>query len=125
MNLVERAREGYGQSAPTVRSNRASEYEAIAKISHRLRNAALNRNHDYPAFVSAISSNRKLWSVLAADVAQAENGLPDALRARVFWLAEFTEAESRRILRGKGDVGILIEINASVLQGLGMTGETT
>lgn len=125
MNLVERARDGYGQSAPTIRSSRASEYEAIAKTSHRLRNATLHRTRDYPTFVSAIHDNRKLWSILAADVAQAENGLPAALRARIFWLAEFTETESRRILRGTGDPAILIEINASVLRGLGMTGDHT
>lgn len=123
MNLVERAREGYGQSAPTIRSDRASEYDAIARISHRLRNAALRKAIDYPAFVSAIHDNRRLWSVLAADVAQSGNALPASLRARIFWLAEFTETESRRILRGKGDVGVLIEVNAAVLQGLGSTGE--
>lgn len=125
MNLVERAREGYGQSAPTIRSNRASEYDAIARISHRLRNAALHRKTNYPAFVTAIHDNRRLWSILAADVAQSENPLPAALRARVFWLAEFTEAESRRVLRDTGDVGVLIEINAAILQGLGSTGDAS
>lgn len=124
MNLVERAREGYGRNAIPVRSHRASEYEAIAKISHRLRSAALDRKANYPAFAAAISDNRKLWSILAIDVAQAENGLPDDLRGKIFWLAEFTEAESRRLLRGQGDVGILIEINAAILQGLGMKKET-
>lgn len=119
MNLVERAREGYGRQSLPVRSHRASEYEAIAKISHRLRNAAEKRMSDYPAFVKAIHDNRKLWTILATDVAQAENGLPDGLRGRIFWLAEFTDAESRRVLRGEGDVGILIEINAAILQGLG------
>lgn len=122
MNLVERARDGYSQSAPSVRSDRASEYQAIARVSHQLRNAALFRNKDYPAFVAALHGNRKLWSVLASDVAGSGNSLPEDLRARIFWLAEFTDAESRRILRGAGDVGILIEINASILQGLGLAG---
>ena len=123
MNLLERAREGYGQSAPTIRSHRASEYEAIARISHRLRNAAHDRKRDYPAFVTAVHDNRKLWSILAADIAREGNALPTGLRSRLFWLAEFTEAESRRLLRGEGDVGILIEINACILQGLGKTGD--
>ena len=125
MNLVERAREGYGTSVMPLRSHRASEYEAIARISHRLRSAALNRKTNYPAFVAALHDNRKLWSILAADVAQGGNELPNDLRGRIFWLAEFTEAESRRILRGTGDVGILIEINAAILQGLGIQKEPT
>ena len=123
MNLLERAREGYGQSAPTIRSHRASEYEAIARVSHRLRNAAHDRKGDYPAFVTAVHDNRKLWSILAADIAREGNALPTGLSSRLFWLAEFTEAESRRLLRGEGDVGILIEINACILQGLGKTGD--
>lgn len=123
MNLLERAREGYGQSAPTIRSHRASEYEAIARISHKLRSAALNRKNDYPAFVAAVHDNRRLWSILAVDIARDGNALPAGLRSRLFWLAEFTEAESRRLLRGEGDVGILIEINACILQGLGKTGD--
>lgn len=118
MNATERARDGYGRNAAPIRSPRAAEYEAIARISHRLRAAAQNRKTNYPAFVEALSDNRKLWSALAVDVAQAENALPEDLRARLFWLAEFTEAESRRILQGSGDVAILIEVNAAVLHGL-------
>lgn len=83
----------------------------------------MTRKSDYPAFVAAIHDNRKLWSILAVDVAQPENGLPQELKARLFWLAEFTDAECRKLLRGSGDVGILIEINAAVLQGLGMERE--
>jgi hypothetical protein len=33
-------------------------------------------------------------------------------------LAEFTTHETRRILKDEADVGILIEINAAILQGL-------
>ncbi len=125
MNVVERAREGYGRNAVPIRSHRAAEYEAIARISHRLRAAALNRSTNYAEFVSALSENSKLWTTLAVDVAQAENNLPQELRARLFWLAEFTAHETRRLLRNEGDVGILIEINAAVLQGLRAQEEMT
>lgn len=118
MNVVERAREGYGRNSALIKSPRAAEYEAMARISHRLRAAAQNRGRDFPAFVAALSDNSRLWTTLAADVAQPENQLPKDLRARLFWLAEFTTEETRKILRGEGDVAILIEINAVVLQGL-------
>ena len=118
MNVVHRAREGYGKNAVPIKSHRAAEYEAIARISHRLRAAALKRTTDYAEFVEALSANRKLWTTLAVDVAQPENQLPQDLRARLFWLAEFTTQETSRILKSEGDISVLIEINAAVLQGL-------
>ncbi len=51
-------------------------------------------------------------------MAHPDNGLPQDLRARLFFLAEFTESETRRLMNNEGDVGVLIEINAAVLQGL-------
>ncbi len=118
MNVVERAQDGYGRNAVHMKSPRAAEYEAIAKVSHRLRAAAQNRATDYTSFVEALYDNNRLWTTLATDVAQPENGLPKELRARLFWLAEFTNNETRKLLRNEGDVGILIEVNAAVLQGL-------
>lgn len=118
MNVVERAKEGYRRNAMPIKSNRAAEYEAIAQISHRLRAAGLKRDTNFPEFVEALSENGRLWTTLAVDVAQAENALPQDLRARIFWLREFTSHETARILRGEGDLSILIEINAAVLHGL-------
>ena len=118
MKVVERAREGYGRNAVPIKSPRAAEFEAIARISHRLRNASNNRKQNYVEFVSALSENNKLWTTLAVDVANADNSLPQELRARLFWLAEFTTEETKRLLQDEGDVGILIEINAAVLHGL-------
>lgn len=77
MNVVERAREGYGRNAVPIKSHRAAEYEAIARISHRLRAAAQKRDTDYAGFVSALGDNSKLWTTLAVDVAQPENNLPN------------------------------------------------
>ena len=118
MNVVERAREGYGRNAVPIKSHRAAEYEAIARISHRLRATAMARDTKYAEFVSALHENSKLWSTLATNVADPSNELPQELRARLFWLAEFTEAETRRILKGQGDIAVLIEINAAILHGL-------
>jgi len=118
VNVTERAQEAYGRSAAPIKSHRAAEFDAFARITRRLRNAAKARKQDYSGFVAALHDNRRLWTTLAVDVAQPENLLPRDLRARIFWLAEFTDAESRRILEGKGDLAALIEINAAVMQGL-------
>ena len=118
MSVVERAREGYGRNAVPIKSHRAAEYEAIARISHRLRAAAAQKNTDFPEYIAALYENSRLWSTLAIDVAHPDNGLPNDLRARLFWLAEFTDNETRRLMRNEGDVAVLIEVNAAVLQGL-------
>lgn len=125
MNVVERAQDAYGQNAIHMKSPRDAEYEAIARITHRLRNATMNRKTNYPAFVMALHENNRLWTTLAAELAQPDNGLPKELRARLFWLAEFTGSETRKLLLDEGDVGILIEINAAVLHGLRGTGAAT
>lgn len=118
MNVVERAQDGYGRNAIHMKSPRDTEYEAIAKISHRLRAAAQNRKKDFVGYVSALHDNNRLWTTLATELAQPGNELPKELRARLFWLAEFTASETRKLLKNEGDVGILIEINSAVLQGL-------
>lgn len=118
MSLAQRAQSAYGNATAPIRTPRNIEYVAFSKISHRLRAAAIDRHTDFTSFAAAISDNRRLWTTLAVDVAQSENALPQELRARLFWLAEFTESESKKLLRGKGDAAILIEINAAVMQGL-------
>ena len=118
MSTAQLAHRAYANAGSEVRSPRHTEYTAFSRISHALRNAALNRVRDYPAFVAALADNRRLWTTIAIDIADDGNALPKDLRARLFYLAEFTEDETRKILRGQGDVGVLIEVNAAVMQGL-------
>jgi flagellar protein FlaF len=44
--------------------------------------------------------------------------LPSQLRAQLFWLAEFTETHSRKVLAGQATVAPLLEVNTAVLRGL-------
>ena len=65
-----------------------------------------------------LSENRRLWTILAVDVANSENRLPKELKANIFYLAEFTEAQSKKILKGDADIRPLVDINAAVMKGL-------
>ena len=118
MNLAQNAIRAYGHSSMGVRSPRSIEYGVFSRISHRLRTATLSRHENYGEFVAALSENRALWTLLAVDVAQPENGLDDDLRGRLFWLAEFVNEETQRVIRKQGDISVLIEINASIMKGL-------
>ncbi|TCO73355.1 flagellar biosynthesis regulator FlaF [Rhodovulum euryhalinum] len=120
MNALHMARTAY--SAPTqaqTRTPRATEYAAFARITARLKAAEGAGRRNYPALAAAIHENRKLWTMLAADVADGDNGLPQALRARIFYLFEFTTHHSREVLNGKADIGPLVEVNTAIMRGLG------
>ncbi|MBN8633000.1 MAG: flagellar biosynthesis regulator FlaF [Rhodobacterales bacterium] len=105
------------REAPT-RSLRSVEYDLLAQVTQRLRTAWTNRDSDFPAFVRAVTENTHLWSTLASDVALPGNGLPQALRARLFYLYEFTARHSRAVLEDKASVEVLADINMAVMRGL-------
>ena len=105
------------QEAPT-RSFRSVEYDLLAQVTRRLRSAWANRDTDFPGLVRALAHNQQLWATLAADVAQPGNSLPAALRARLFYLYEFTAHHSRLALDGKANVEVLADINTAVMRGL-------
>lgn len=136
MSSLEKARAGYGTAATPTRTGRASEYEVFARVTGRMRDAAAappdrgqpagaarpGRDTRASALASALHDNRRLWTRLAADVAEPGNGLPEDLRARIFYLAEFTAQHSRKVLAGAAEPDILIEINASIMRGLRTSG---
>jgi len=73
---------------------------------------------DFPKYVHALNDNLRLWLLLASDVADADNELPQQLRAQIFYLAEFTQQHTLKALRKEVDAEALIDINTSVLRGL-------
>jgi len=109
---------GYARPSAPTRTPRASEYEVIARVTRRLSAAATRRKENYPDFIAALADNERLWSTLAVDVADDGNGLPQALRARLFYLYRFTAEYSRKIRTGQADAGVLVDINTAVLRGL-------
>lgn len=118
MNAQTSAERGYLQNVSSTRSERRTEYEVIARITHRLRDAARRAKRDFPAYVTALDENRRLWQAFAIDVSDKDNELPEDLKARIFYLAEFTETHTRKILREKASVVPLLEINLAILRGL-------
>lgn len=109
---------GYARHAAPIQTARGAEYEVIARITRRLNAAVARQDKDFPGLVAALAENERLWSTLAADVAGPGNGLPPALRARLFYLYRFTAQHSRKVRAGTGAAGVLVEINTAVLRGL-------
>jgi flagellar biosynthesis activator protein FlaF len=108
----------YARRETPARSLRSIEYDLIAQVTKRLSAAWTSRESDFPGLVRALADNQKLWSTLASDVALPENGLPQALRARLFYLYEFTAHHSRAVLETGASVEVLTDINTAVMRGL-------
>ena len=120
MNAFNMAQTAYASSRAPVRTDRGTEYDVFARVTRALK--AARAKSDYPAFIAALHENRKLWTLLAVDVADADNGLPQQLRAQLFYLAEFTQEHTSRIIAGKADPTPLIEVNTDVMRGLRQQG---
>ena len=118
MNVIEKARQAYAPTQVSIRTERSVEAQLISQITSRMRKAAVAQPFDFPSLVAALHDNRRMWTTMAVGVADNDNALPSNLRAQIFYLAEFTDLHSQKVLRGKADLTALIDINTAVLRGL-------
>jgi flagellar protein FlaF len=118
------AQKAYAPTAPQVRSDRSIEHSVFSKATYRLRETEHNAKTNYPAFVTALYENQKLWTLVAMDVADGDNQLTQELRAQIFYLAEFTAVHTAKVLRNEATAAPLIEVNTSIMRGLRPEGVT-
>lgn len=72
----------------------------------------------FAALASAVHENRRFWRIVAMDLTDDGNELPQALRVQLLSLAQFVEQETARVLGGGNDAQTLIELNRTVARGL-------
>lgn len=118
MNMINLARTAYGQPMAPSRSPRSLEYELLARSSQKLRLGWELRLQNFAPLAQAVRENNRLWATLAADVADEGNGLPAGLRAGLFYLYQFVESHSRKVLAGEAGIDVMIDINTAVMRGL-------
>ena len=124
MSMHQLARATYARPRAPARSSRDLEYDLLARVTQALRRAHAVRDQDFPGLARALAENLRVWSTFAADVAGSGNGLPVALRARLFYLYEFTLQHSRKVLEHSASAEVLVDINTAVMRGLrGNAGE--
>lgn len=110
------AQTAYAAATP-VRTERGTEYAAFQKVTARL-NQARRDNAPMTERAAALHENRKLWTILASDLADGNNGLSQGLRAQLFYLAEFSLLQSRKALSDAAALEALVDINTAVMRGL-------
>lgn len=118
MNAQSQAQRAYSAASAPTRTSRDLEYDAVARITHRIRSADPQNPEGFSKLVAALHDNKKLWNIFAADVADADNMLPPELKAQIFYLAEFTSQHTSKVLTNQADIAPLLEINTAILNGL-------
>lgn len=118
MNALTYPKSGYASDTNALRPLRKIEYDTLARVSRRLTSAWANRKMDFPALATALNENLILWRVFAVDVAEESNPLPASLRAQLFYLYEFVDQHTSRVLANEGAVEVLVDINMAVMKGL-------
>ena len=124
MNVQTLAQRAYAENATSTRTDRATEYDLFARVTHRIKAAAEAGPKAYPQLVEALYDNRRLWTTLAVDVADASNKLPQELRAQIFYLSEFVQLHTGKVLARKARLAPLLEVNAAIMRGLSGRGNT-
>ncbi|MEO1331680.1 MAG: flagellar biosynthesis regulator FlaF [Pseudomonadota bacterium] len=117
MNANAFAAAGYQKSAQSVGAPQTIELQAFQRVNAALR--AAQKEAAGPAdLAKAVHMNNRLWSVLAVDLADDGNQLPEPLRVQLLGLAVFSVRHGEQVLEGKEDVQSLINVNGSVMGGL-------
>ena len=107
----------YQRSATQADNPRELEYRAFGHVTAgliRAQEAGLEK----PVIAEALCANSKLWNVLSADCSTPGNQLPLTLRGQIISLALWVSKYSSLVLREGADVGPLIDINRTVMEGL-------
>ncbi|MFN4099920.1 MAG: flagellar biosynthesis regulator FlaF [Pararhodobacter sp.] len=119
MSVTAQARSSYGQHARALKTPRDIEYEVLARITGRIQTHLPHAPGQLSApLAEALNDNRRLWATFATDIAHPENGYPQDLRAKLFYLAEFTMKHTAQVLSGRTRADVLVEINTAVMRGL-------
>lgn len=107
---------GYGATANMMRPTRDVEYDAFSRVTRMLRQAGSQSMASET--IGAVHKNSELWTILAADLAEPGNALPDEVKAGLLSLAGFSIRHGHAVLAGNATVDALIDINLSVMKGL-------
>lgn len=107
-------RSGQFSGFQQARTPRDLEYDAFSRVTRGL----LKARDEQGSMIRAASEAVELWTVIAADLADDGNALPETLRASLLSLAIFAIRQGHRIMAGNGGADALIDVNMSIMKGL-------
>ena len=108
----------YQNTQRIVENSRETEYRLFGEITGALIDAHKRKARGGP-LVEAVDWNRRLWRTLATDCLDDRNQLPHEVRAKIISLSLWVAKYSKRVTRDGAELTPLIEVNRSIMQGLG------
>jgi flagellar biosynthesis activator protein FlaF len=108
----------YQRAATQADTPRELEYRAFGQATAALMRVKTEQL-SLAQVAEALDTNRRLWSVLSADCSVPENKLPLMLRGQIISLAMWVGRYSSQVLREGADVEPLIDVNRTMMEGLG------
>ena len=110
--------QAYKTAATRAENPREMEYRLFGQVTRALMHASTADPSDIATRIDALDWNRRLWSALATDCANPDNGMDKSLRAQIISISLFVSRHSSAVMRGEDDFESLIDINRMVMQGL-------
>jgi flagellar protein FlaF len=109
----------YQQVAQRAETPRDVEYRLFSLVTRALLDVQSKPRSDVQSWIKALHWNRRLWAQLADDCAQIDNNLPEVTRAQIISLSLFVHRTTSEVMREETELDILIELNRTMMQGLG------
>lgn len=110
--------QAYKTAATRAENPREMEYRLFGQVTRALMHASTVDKSDIATRIDALDWNRRLWTALATDCADPDNGMDKALRAQIISISLFVSRHSSVVMRGEDNFDALIDINKMVMQGL-------
>ncbi len=117
MSALAYQQNGYLAATKSTGMPRDVEYQMFSRVTGKL-NRGTRDGESFNILVEALNENLSLWRTIALDVMDPDNELPPMLRARLFYLYEFTSVHTQKVLRREADPAPLIDVNMSIMRGL-------
>ncbi|WP_308915878.1 flagellar biosynthesis regulator FlaF [Jannaschia sp. LMIT008] len=95
-----------------------AEARVFTQVTRRLIALHADPDADIAARVEVLNDNLSLWNAVAVAVFDDSNAMPEALRAGLANLAGFVDRQTKAVLRGGGDIRLLVDVNRRVIGGL-------
>ena len=113
----------YQQAAQRAETPRDVEYRLFAQVTRALIDVKSTPRDDVSAWIDVLHWNRRMWAALADDCSQPANALPEPTRAQIISLSLFVHRTTSQVMRQETSIDDLIELNRTMMQGLGARAE--
>lgn len=110
--------QAYQKTQQSTENPRDTEFRLFAQVTRALTDVECEPKGSHK-LVEAVDWNRRLWTALATDCTDENNKLPREVRAQIISLSLWVGRYSSQVIRARASVEPLVEINRTIMQGLG------